>query len=55
MNHNYEFTSIINENSNKQKSIEIQIYVNSEAIQAVLKTSKPTNLSNFELKSGSKV
>ncbi|XP_012055577.1 PREDICTED: uncharacterized protein LOC105618659 [Atta cephalotes] len=55
MNHNYEFTSIINENSNKQKNIEIQIYVNSEAIQAVLKTSKSTNLSNFELKNGSKI
>ncbi|KAG5329270.1 RNF17 protein, partial [Acromyrmex charruanus] len=55
MNHNYEFTSIINENSNKQKSLEIQIYVNSEVIQAVLKTWKPTNLSNFDLKNGSKI
>ncbi|XP_018372294.1 PREDICTED: uncharacterized protein LOC108767096 isoform X2 [Trachymyrmex cornetzi] len=55
MEHNYEFTSIINENSNKQKSLEIQIYVNSEVVQAVLRTWKLTNLSNFELKSGSKI
>ncbi|XP_018341604.1 PREDICTED: uncharacterized protein LOC108748097 isoform X2 [Trachymyrmex septentrionalis] len=55
MNQNYEFTSIINENSNKQKSLEIQMYVNSEVIQAVLKTWKPRNLSNFELKNGSKI
>ncbi|XP_018312143.1 uncharacterized protein vret isoform X2 [Mycetomoellerius zeteki] len=56
MNNNYEFTSIINENSNGQKSLEIKIKVNSKLeLKAVVRTWKPTNSSNFELKNGSKI
>ncbi|KYM94453.1 hypothetical protein ALC62_14896 [Cyphomyrmex costatus] len=55
MDSSYECTSISSEKSSKQ-SLEIQMHVNSEVIQAVLKTWKLTNSSNlFELKSGSKI